>query len=80
MSNRKLTERLNTELDSLGVPEMMLQRVQACSKMFGIPKYRIEAILHGLNGYDQTAIEKIASELEVNTDWLLGITNEKTTH
>jgi len=80
MSNKKLTERLNNELDSLGVPEMILQRVQACSKMFKLPKYKVEALLYGMNSFDSDTIEKIASELDVNKDWLLGCSNEKTKH
>jgi len=80
MSNRKLTERLNNELDSLGVPELMLQRVQACSKMFKLPKSKVEALLYGMNSYDPEAIEKIALELDISKDWLLGYSNEKTKH
>ena len=80
MSNRKLTERLNHELDSIGVPELMLQRVQACSKMFKLPKSRVEALLYGMSTIDTKAIETIANELDVNKDWLLGYSNEKTKH
>lgn len=80
MSNRKLSERLNNELDNLGVPEMMLHRVQACSKMFRLPKSKVEALLYGININDLKSIEKIAVELEVNIDWLLGYSEEKIKH
>lgn len=80
MSNRKLTERLNNELDSLGVPELVLQRVQACSRMFKLPKSKVEALLYGMNTFDLDALEKIAIELDVNKDWLLGYSNQKTKH
>ncbi len=80
MSNKKLTERLNNELNSIGVPEAMLQRIQACSKMFKLPKSKVEALLYGMTPFDSEAIEKIAVELEVNKDWLIGYSSEKTKH
>lgn len=80
MSNKKFTEGLNTELDDLGVPEYMLQRVHACSRMFKLPKSKVQALLYGMNTFDQQAIEKISIELEVNKDWLLGYSNERTKH
>jgi len=80
MSNKKLTERLNHELDVLGVPQLMTERVQACSKMFELPKYQVEAILSGIATKDISSVEKVATELEVNKDWLLGLTNKKTKH
>ncbi|KTC90573.1 hypothetical protein OQJ18_01005 [Fluoribacter dumoffii] len=78
MSNKKLTERLNYELDELGVPALMTERVQACSKMFQLPKFKIEALLHGV-ALDSPTMQKIADELEVSTDWLFGA-QERTTH
>ncbi|WP_412757812.1 hypothetical protein [Legionella bozemanae] len=79
MSNKKLTERLHYELDELGVPALMTERVQACSKMFELPKFKIEALLHGV-ALDNTIMQKIADELEVSTDWLFGVAQEKTKH
>ncbi|MCW8408140.1 hypothetical protein OQJ13_04045 [Legionella sp. PATHC035] len=81
MSNKKLTERLNYELDELGVPELMTERVQACSKMFQLPKFKIEALLHGVVAFDDNTKQRIADELEVSTDWLFGdAAKEKTRH
>lgn len=80
MSNKKLTERLNKELDALGVPDLMHERVQACSKLFEMPKFKIEALLYGVVAVDANAIGKIADELEVSKEWLLGYTNTKTRH
>jgi hypothetical protein len=79
MSNKKLTERLNYELDELGVPALMTERVQACSKMFELPKFKIEALLHGV-ALDSSTMQKIAEELEVTPDWLFGTAQEKTEH
>jgi len=80
MSNRKLTERLNKELDDLGVPGLMTERVQACSKLFELPKFKIESLLYSGIAADVSSLEKIAQELEVTTDWLLGHTNRKKKH
>lgn len=78
MSNKKLTERLHNELDALGVPTLITERVQVCSKLFGLPKFKIEALLHGGVVLDADSMQKIAEELEVSSEWLLG--KEKIKH
>jgi len=80
MSNKKLTERLNVELDAIGVPTTMSQRVQACSKMFGIPKFKIASLLDGVVTANAPFIDTIARELEVDKNWLLGRTDKKNIH
>ena len=80
MSTKKLiTERLNNELDELGVPTKITERVQACSKLFNLPKFKIEALLNGIVAVDSNYMQKIADELEVSMDWLFG-NKEKTMH
>ena len=79
MSNKKLTERLNNELDELGVPSLMAERVQVCAKLFNLPKFKVEALLHGVIAVDTHCLQMIAEELEVSMDWLFG-TKEKITH
>ncbi len=80
MSNNKLlNERLNHELDEIGVPALMTERVQACSKLFNLPKFKIEALLNGVV-FDSSSLQKIADELEVSTNWLLGQAKRKTQH
>lgn len=80
MSNKKLYERLNIELDAIGVPSAINQRVQACSKMFGIPKCKIASLLDGVVAAHTPFIETIARELEVDKNWLLGRTDKKALH
>ncbi|WP_454782155.1 hypothetical protein [Legionella sp. WA2022007384] len=80
MSNKKLTERLNRELDELGVPALMTERVQVCSKLFQLPKFKIEALLHGVVALDSNSMQKIANELEVSMDWLFGEAKKETAH
>lgn len=80
MSNKKLTERLHHELDELGVPALMTERVQVCSQLFQVPKFKIEALLHGVVVLDSDSMQKIANELDVSKDWLMGKTQEDTQH
>lgn len=80
MSNKKLTERLHNELDELGVPTLMTERVQVCSKLFNLPKFKIEALLCGVVAFDSSDQQKIADELEVSKDWLFNDAKGKTTH
>ncbi|MCL9683538.1 hypothetical protein [Legionella maioricensis] len=80
MTNKKLTERLNNELDELGVPALMTERVQACTKLFKVPKFKIEALLHGVIAFDSETMKKIAKELDVSIDWLVGNHQRKTKH
>jgi len=72
MSNKKLTERLNNELDELGVPTLMTERVHVCSKLFNLPKFKVEALLNGIIAFDTHCMQKIADELEVSLEWLFG--------
>lgn len=70
MSNKKLSERLNQELNELGVPELRTERVDACSKLFKLPKFKIQDLLDGIVALDYSTMQKIADELEVNSNWL----------
>ncbi|MFT4058008.1 MAG: hypothetical protein QM652_00505 [Legionella sp.] len=78
MSNKKLTERLNYELDELGVPTLIIERIQACTKLFKLPAFQIEALLNGVVACNSEKIQQIADVLEVSKDWLMG--NSKTRH
>jgi hypothetical protein len=80
MRNKKLTERLNNELDELGVPALMTERVQVCSKLFKLSKFKIEALLHGVIAFDSETMKRIADELDVSIDWLVGNPQRKTKH
>lgn len=71
MSNKKLSERLSNELDSIGVPCLMTERVLVCSKLFKLPKFKTEALLNGVI-LDSKSIQTIANELAVSVEWLLG--------
>lgn len=72
MTNRQFAERLNGELDSIEAPPREDERVEAFAKMFHLPKFRAEAILHGIYLPDENLLKAVADELEVNADWLIG--------
>lgn len=77
MSNKQLVERLNYELDELGVPALMKERVQVCTKLFKLPSFQIEALLNGIVAFGGGSMQKVADELGVSKDWLLGLTKKK---
>lgn len=77
MLNRRFSERLNKELDSIGVPEASLERIDALSKLVKIPKFKAEALLNGITSPDDVLLKTLADELEVNADWLLGKSDSK---
>lgn len=77
MLNKKFSERLNKELDSIGVPEATGERIEALSKLIKVPKFKAEALLTGLTSPDTTLLKALAQELEVNEQWLLGKDDSK---
>ena len=77
MLNRKFSERLNKELDNIGVPEATKERIEILSKLVKVPKFKAEALLSGLTSPDAKLLKILADELEVNEDWLLGKNDSK---
>ncbi len=72
MTNRIFSERLNNELSEIGMPEKIDERVEVFSKVFKTPRYKSEAILNGNIMPDTQLLQKLATELEVSTAWLIG--------
>lgn len=77
MLNKKFSERLNKELDNIGVPEATIERIEILSKLIKIPKFKAEALLNGLTSPDAKVLKTLADELEVNENWLLGKDDSK---
>jgi hypothetical protein len=77
MLNKKFSERLNKELDGIGVPEATAERIEALSKLIKVPKFKAEALLTGLTCPDPSLLKILAQELEVNEEWLLGKNDSK---
>jgi hypothetical protein len=72
MLNKRFSERLNKELDDIGVPESSAERIEVLSKLVKIPKFKAEALLNGATTPDDALLNALAYELEVSPDWLAG--------
>jgi hypothetical protein len=77
MPNRVFSDRLNKELDNIGVPPASMERIDALAKILKVPKFKAEALLNGLTNPDETLLKTLSEELEVNSAWLLGKTDDK---
>lgn len=72
MPNKVFAERLNQELDNIGLPQHEPERIEAFAKLIKAPRFKAESILHGQMVPNHEILEAIALELEVSVDWLLG--------
>ena len=77
MSNKQFSERLNKELDEIGVPQRNDERIEVFAKLIKTPRYKAEAILNGHTLPDAPLLNLLAEELEVSADWLLGKSDEE---
>jgi len=77
MVNKVFTERLNRELDNLGLPELMIDRIDALAKLIKIPKFKAQSLLDGVVSSEDPVLFILAEELEVSPDWLLGKQDQK---
>lgn len=77
MSNKQFSERLNKELDEIGVPQRSDERVEVFAKLIKIPRFKAEAILNGNTSPEAPLLKLLADELEVNADWLLGKSDKR---
>lgn len=77
MSNKQFAERLNKELDEIGVPERSDERVEIFAKLIKVPRYKAEAILNGSTTLEAPLLDLLAEELEVNAEWLLGKSDKR---
>lgn len=77
MLNKRFSERLNKELDSIGVPETTTERIEVLSKLIKVPKFKAESLLNGHTSPDAALLAILAQELEVNADWLIGKSDSK---
>lgn len=77
MSNKAFSERLNKELDNIGIPPRHDERVAAFARLLKLTKFKAESLLYGSLVPDYNILNLIASELEVNADWLIGKSKER---
>jgi transcriptional regulator with XRE-family HTH domain len=71
MHSREFSERLNHELDNIGLPLPSQERKDAFVKLIKIRPYQAEQILKGHINPQDPVLEKIANELEISVNWLL---------
>ncbi len=78
MPYNKFSERLNQELDSIGVPSPMDERINVFSKLVKIPKFKAQSYINGLAMPDESTLKNLAEEFEVSVEWLSGKSEVKT--
>ena len=44
MSNRLFSERLNAELDEIGMPQRVDERIETFAKFIDLPKFKAQAV------------------------------------
>ncbi len=72
MINRLFSERLNHELDEMGVPQDQEERVAAFARLMNIHRFTAANLLKGETAIEPITIQLVANELEVDVGWLLG--------
>ncbi len=72
MTFKAFAERLNQELDNMGVPQHNDERVEAFRRLIDTQKFKAASILHGEIMPSPEVLDKIAKILEVDIDWLVG--------
>lgn len=69
---KDFAEKLNKCLDESDAPALVRERAGILSKMLDIPKQQAWSILEGHIIPEQTLLQRIAAEFEVDLKWLCG--------
>ena len=77
MSIKPFKDKLEKELNILGSPTQIEERKKAFAKVFRLSKHTASSILNGLVFPDRKTLEKLASEMDVSVEWLLGESESK---
>jgi len=77
MSNKQFSERLNKELDEIGVPQRTDERIDVFAKLIKVHRFKAEALLNGQTNPDAPLLDWLAEELEVSADWLAGKSDKR---
>ena len=77
MSNKQFSERLNKELDEIGVPQRNDERIEVFAKLIKVPRFKAEALLNGNTNPEAPLLDLLSKELEVSADWLLGKSDKR---
>jgi hypothetical protein len=71
-SAKPFADRLNSCLDDTEAPVSIRERANILSKLLDIPKQQAWGLLAGQQMPDQSLLERIAAEFDVDPQWLLG--------
>lgn len=71
-SAKHFAEKLNHCLDDMGAPGQIRERAAVLSKMLNISKHQAWSLLEGHQNPDHELLQLIASEFEVDPNWLSG--------
>ncbi|MCR9192208.1 MAG: hypothetical protein NXI01_06055 [Gammaproteobacteria bacterium] len=77
MPNRVFSERLNSELDDIGMPQRVDERLATFAKFVEMPKFKAQAVLNGNEIPNEQTLNFLADQLEVKVSWLLGKEDKK---
>ena len=69
---KHFAQKLNQCLDESEAPTPVRERANILSKMLDIPKQQAWSILEGQQLPEETLLQRIAAEFEVDTKWLCG--------
>jgi hypothetical protein len=69
---KHFADRLNKTLDELDMPTNSKDRASTLAKMLDIPKQQAWTLIDGQAMPNNTLLERIATELEVDSNWLMG--------
>lgn len=72
MAHKLFAERLNKALDNIDVPEQREERIDALCKLLKIHRFQAESFIDGIIIPNEMLLTKMAQELEVTSEWLLG--------
>ena len=71
-SAKHFAEKLNQCLDDMGAPNHIRERSTILSKMLNISKHEAWGLLEGHQMPDTELLRMIATEFEVDLNWLVG--------
>lgn len=71
MYSKLFSQRLNQALDAIDFPIKQDERIEAFAKLFKLPSVKADMILNGNLQPDSELLQAIATELEVQPEWLL---------
>lgn len=77
MSLKQFAERLNQELDEIGVPQRNHERIEILAKLIKLPKFKAEELLKGRITPDDSTLNLLAEEFEVKPAWLIGQSEDR---